>query len=297
MILTKGTLAILGRAFNATFKNAFAAAKTQWNIVALEVSSTTGKQDYGWLNAIPRVRKWIGDRIVNRMSASAYSITNDDYEITIAVKRNDIDDDNLGIYTPIVQEMGNGTASHYDELVFDQLNNGFTRTCYDGQYFFDTDHPIKDKDGNDTTFANTDAGGGNAWFLVAMDTVLKPVILQKRKDFTFVSKDAPNDDGVFFQKEMTYGADARHAVGYGLPQLAWGSKQTLDTAHFNTAFQAMLSMKTDFDKKIGLRKFTLVVGPSNRAAGQAIVAAERLASGASNTNFQAADFAVVPWLD
>lgn len=297
MLLTKGTLSTLGTAFSAVFKGALKEAEPLWNKIALEVPSTTGKNDYGWMNAIPRVRKWVGDRIINRLSAAAYSIVNDDYEITLGVKRNDIDDDNLGIYTPIVQEMGRGTASHYDELCFDQLKNGFTRLCYDGQNFFDTDHPILNADGVETVFANTDGGGSAAWFVVALDTVIKPVILQKRKGFEFVSKDAPNDDGVFFQKELVWGADARHAVGYGLPQLSWGSKQTLDATHFNTAVQALMAMKTDHDKKLGLRKFALVVGPSNRAAGQAIVAAERLAGGASNTNFQAAELVVAPWLD
>lgn len=298
MLVTRGAIATFGRAFNGLFKSALlaSAAKTQWGIVAMEVPSTTSKNDYGWLNALPRVRKWIGDRIVKRLAASGYSITNDDYELTVGVKRNDFEDDNLGIYTPIAQEMGNSTNAHYDELVFGAMKDGFANPCYDGQPFFDTDHPILDADGNETVFSNFGGGAGEAWFLVPKGTVLKPVILQKRKDFAFVSKDALTDDNVVFQKEFVYGADARHAVGYSLPQLCWGDKNTLDAAHFNTALQAMMEMKADNGQQLGLAEFSLVVGPSNRANGSKIVNSMLIDGGDSNPNYQAATLVVVPWL-
>lgn len=296
MILSRGTLKTLGVGFNATFKGALSSAVSQRALIATDVTSTNSQNEYGWLNAIPRVRKWVGDRIVHRLSASGYTIRNEDWEITLAVKKNDVEDDNLGIYTPMLQQMGSSTVSHYDELSFQQLANGFSNLCYDGQNFFDTDHPILDENGAETTFANTDGGAGTAWFLVPKNVLLKPVVLQKRQDFNFVSKDAPNDEGVFWQKEFTYGADARHAVGYSLPQLCWGSKQTLDATHFNTALQKMQEMKGDHGTRLGMNEFTLLVPPSLRVAANAIVVAQKLDGGGDNTNYKAADLVVSPWL-
>lgn len=48
----------------------------------------------------PRLRKWIGDKTVKRLKGHAYTIQNDDFEATVEIDRNDIEDDNLGIYKP-----------------------------------------------------------------------------------------------------------------------------------------------------------------------------------------------------
>ncbi|MBI5817459.1 MAG: Mu-like prophage major head subunit gpT family protein [Verrucomicrobia bacterium] len=63
-----------------------------------------------------------------------------------------------------------------------------------------------------------------AWFLADLSRpYLKPIILQRRKAPQFVMKNSVTDDNVFFQKEFIYGADDRKAVGWSLPQLAYGS--------------------------------------------------------------------------
>ena len=88
------------------------------------------------------MQKWIGEKAVKALAASGYSITNDDWEATVEVDRNDIDDDNLGIYAPQAQMAGFSAQQLPDEIVFDLVNKGFTSLCYDGQYFFDVDHAV-----------------------------------------------------------------------------------------------------------------------------------------------------------
>ena len=39
------------------------------------------------------------------------------------------------------------SSGHPDELIFNLLKNGFTSPCFDGQNFFDTDHPVIGEDG------------------------------------------------------------------------------------------------------------------------------------------------------
>jgi len=96
--------------------------------------------------------------------------------------------------------------------------------------------------------------------------------------------------------EYRYGVDARGNVGYGFWQQAYASKDTLNATNFDAGVAAMMAFKSDEGRPLGIQPNLLVVGPSNRAAGKALIEAETLASGASNTNFKAVELYVCPWL-
>lgn len=296
LIVNQAVLANLFTGFKASFQKGLARAPSQWNQVAMTVPSTTREENYGWLGKVPSLREWIGDRVVQSLMQHAYTIRNKDWEATISVPRNDIDDDVYGIYGPLFEAMGESTGSHPDEVVFGLLPGGFSTACYDGQYFFDTDHPVLDAAGAATSVANTDGGAGTPWYLMDLSRVLKPVIFQERKKPQFVAKDKPTDDNVFDKKEYVYGVDCRDNVGFGLWQLAWGSKQALDKAHYATAREALQGMKGDYGRPLGIRPTHLVVPPSLEGAALEIVNAERDAAGATNVYKGTAQVVVVPWL-
>ena len=128
---------------STTFNNAFDAAPSQWQQTAMLVPSGSGQNDYAWLSKFPKMRKWIGDKVIKALEAFKYTVVNDDWEATVEVDRNDIEDDNLGIYAPQAQEAGFSARQLPDEIVADLKNNAFVNTCYDGQYFYDTDHQVK----------------------------------------------------------------------------------------------------------------------------------------------------------
>jgi phage major head subunit gpT-like protein len=142
MLVNKDTVASLFISLKTSFNNAFTAAPTIWNKIAMKVPSTTGQNDYAWLSKFPKMQKWIGDKNVKSLEAAKYSIKNDDWEATVEVDRNDIEDDNLGIYGPQAQMAGDSAAQLPDEIVIALVNGGFTNLCFDGQYFFDTDHVV-----------------------------------------------------------------------------------------------------------------------------------------------------------
>lgn len=142
LIVNRESINSLFVSLKATFNNAFGAAPTVWQKIAMKVPSTTGQNDYAWLSKFPKMRKWIGEKAVKALEAAKYTIVNDDFEATVEVDRNDIEDDNLGIYAPQAQMAGESSAQLPDEIVIDLVNNGFTAKCYDGQYFFDTDHAV-----------------------------------------------------------------------------------------------------------------------------------------------------------
>jgi len=297
LTINASTLGILKRAFNAAFKKGFGSPTSLWQKVATLVPSSTRTNDYGWLGKIPGMREWIGDRQINNLKLHSYSIQNKSFESTISVDRDDIDDDQYGQYTPMMEMLGQNAAEHPDELVFALLAAGFETTCYDGQYFFDTDHPVIDADGNETSVSNMQAGTGNPWFLLDTRRPLKPLIYQERKKAEFVAMDNPDDQSVFTKKEYQYGVDSRCNVGFAFWQMAFGSKAELTATNFDDAMSAMGSIPGDYGKKLALQPVLLVVGPSNRAAAKAVIEAERNAAGASNTNYKAVEVLVVPWLD
>lgn len=296
MIINSANLNALRVGFQARFQSGLAMASSQAAMVATEVPSTTAKEVYGWIGKIPNVREWIGARQVQNISESDYSITNKDWELTIAVGRNDINDDNLGIYGPLFQEMGQSTGALKDQLVFALLKAGFSSNCYDGQFFFDTDHPVLDANGVLTTYANTDGGAGTPWFLLSTNRALKPIIYQKRQDWVFTAKDNVNDDNVFNNKEFVYGSDARGAVGYGFPQMSWGSKQTLNAANYAIGRAAIQNMKGDYGRPLGLVPNLLCVPPSLESAGRQILNSEYGTGGVTNEWKGTAELMVCPWL-
>ena len=70
------------------------------------------------------------------------------------------------------------------------------------------------------------AGNDKAWFLLDTHRPVKPIIVQKRKAPKFVSKTDEKDDNVFLKDTYLYGVDYRGNVGFGFPQMAYGSEGT-----------------------------------------------------------------------
>ncbi len=131
-------------ALNAAFNKAFGDAKPQWQKVATEVPSSASANDYGWLGDWPSIEEWIGDRQLAELKEHGYSVTNKTWEASVKVRREKVEDDQLGMYSIQAQQIGYDSAMHPDSLVFPLLMKGFTELCYDGQYFFDEDHPMGD---------------------------------------------------------------------------------------------------------------------------------------------------------
>lgn len=296
MKINPGNLQTLGLSFSAIYQQGLTMAPSQSMMVSTMVPSSTGENEYGWLGKLPSMREWLGDRVINAATASDYTIKNRDFEQTIGVDRNDIEDDNIGIYSPLFTEMGRSTMAHKEELVFGQLKAGFDRPCYDGQNFFDTDHPVLDAAGNETVVSNMQAGAGVPWYLIDDTRALKPIIWQERKAPQFVAKDMPSDDNVFSRKQFLYGVDSRCNVGFGFWQFAFGSKAALTADNYELARAAMLGMKGDFGRPLGVRPTLLVVPPSLEGAALEILNAERNAAGATNVWRGTAKMEVVPWL-
>lgn len=141
MIVNQASLRGLNTSYSAAYNKAFEGFKSNYERIATTVPSTTASTDYRWMGQIPKMREWIGDREIQNLSAYDYSIKNKDFEMSVAVPKNDIEDDQYGVYTPMFSHMGESAARHPDTLCFNALKAGFTEKCYDGKTFFAEDHP------------------------------------------------------------------------------------------------------------------------------------------------------------
>lgn len=294
--ISTNKLITINTGFKTSFQDAFSRVQQTYQRTTTIVPSGTRQEEYGFLHDVPQIREWVGDRQINALVADGYIIQNKDFELTIGVRANDINDDYLGIYTPRFQMLGDEAARFPDRLVYSLLKQGFTTKCFDGQSFFDTDHPYVAADGTAQVQSNVIAGAGTPWFLLSTTRPLKPLIYQERQAFQFVSLDKPDDPNVFMKKELLYGVDGRANVGYGFWQMAVGSKSALDSANFKAARQAMENFLGDNGKPLGIVADLIVVPPSLRDDAAALFNVMTLASGAGNPLFKAVDTIVTPYL-
>ena len=298
MLINKGNLTSLSTGFNAAFQLGIDSSinSTDYKPLVTEVQSKTSSEEYAWLNNLPSIREWLSDRIINQMTISGYSLKNQHFEQTISIKRDDIEDDKYGVYGAIFKMMGEEVARFPNTHVFNMLKNGWRDKCFDGLPFFSNSHNKLDTKGKVTTYSNTDGGNGTNWFLIDASRMIKPIIYQVRKPFDLSRLDDPEDEQVFMRGEYLYGVDGRVAFGYGLPFLAWGSKQPLQPDNFNNAIANMMNLKGDYDKTLGIRPTHIVVPPSLRKDALSIVKAETITNGGSNINHNSVEVIVSPWL-
>lgn len=296
MIINRGTLSAFFTGLKTVFNNAFSKAETTFEQYSMRVPSTTAQEQYGWMGMIPGLREWVGDRQLANIRTYDFTIKNKPWERTLTVNRDQLEDDQMGIYSPMTASLGLEAKRHPQELIDSLLLAGFTNLCYDGQPFFNANHPTYNEDGSVTLVSNSGGGAGNPWFLIDDTRGIMPFILQVRKDAEFVAMQDLDDERVFMAKEYRFGVDWRGNVGYGLWQFAYGCKQTLDATNYQAGRAQMMTLTGDNQRKLGLMPRLLVCGPSNEANAKNLLTADFLANGATNIYKGTAKLVVSPYL-
>lgn len=154
MLVNSASLQNIFTGLKTLFHNALKATPGNWQKTAMEVPSTGAGEEYDSISRFPRMRKWIGSKVIRNLKGKKFYVANEDWETTIAVKRNDIKDDKLGIYNNQAMAAGESAGELNDIIVDDLKNNAFAKECLDGQYFYDTDHPVDQPDGTVASVSN-----------------------------------------------------------------------------------------------------------------------------------------------
>lgn len=298
MEITGVSIRALGVALSSAFGKGLDGVEPTWGQVATMVPSNTSANDYAWLAQFPGMRRWIGERLLKELSGYDYTLKNELFEDTVVVPRTNIEDDNVGMYSTMATAAGKAAGAWPDELVWPLLAAGFSSLCYDGQNFFDTDHPvINPETGEPSSVSNMQAGAGVPWFLLDTSKPLKPFIFQQRLAPEFESKDDPSSSDIVFLRDLyLYGIRSRGSAGYGYWQMAFGSKAELTAANFDAARLAMAELKGDEGRPINMKATHIVVPPSLEGKAEDILAKKSLANGEDNTNYQRVKIITSPWL-
>ena len=272
----------LNTAFKKEFGRGLSLVKPQWEAVAMRVSSNTKLNTYGILSQFPKMQEWSGSRTIKKLKAEAMQIENKLFESTVAVPRTDIEDDQVGLFAPIMAQAGQSAAELPDDLVFSLLAKGKETNCYDGKHFFAKDHPVYknvDGTGSKTSQSNLTTGSAGSeptFYILDTTNTIKPLIWQERIKPEFETKFDPNkSDKVFMEDVYLWGIRARGNAGFGFWQLAHCVEQTALTAEsVMAAVTQMQSLKGDGEKLLNIRPSVLLVPPSLEFKARQICEAE-----------------------
>lgn len=118
--------------------------------LAMRIESSDANEDYGWLGNVPGLHEFVGGRRLEELKEYSFRIDNKDYESSIRVQRKDMRRDKMGMIQRRVDQFGGRVMGHPAKLLSALIVAAESSVCYDGQYFFDTDH----KDRNETAQSN-----------------------------------------------------------------------------------------------------------------------------------------------
>jgi len=87
------------------FMKAYEVAAKDYEKLATVISSTKSSETYPWLGGVPKMHEWKDERIPQGMLEHNFTIANRDWEASIAVDRNAIEDDQYGQINVRVKEL------------------------------------------------------------------------------------------------------------------------------------------------------------------------------------------------
>jgi phage major head subunit gpT-like protein len=292
--ITFPALASINDGVQLSFNTQFGAAETVQDKFCYQATSTGAAEVYPRLNMLPGLREWIGDREVHRLSQTTFSITNREFEETIAVKRTDIEDDKFGLLTPVAQQLGLNAARLPDQLVATLLKAGHTTICYDGQNFFDSAHPDYTSTGAATTNKNYDSGSSPVWYMFDTRQVIRAVIFQRRRPFQVVPQFSMTDPQVFFNNEFRWGVDGRCNAGFGLWQVGYMSTLPLTIENIQNVITTMASYRRPDGTPLGIKPDLLVTTTANIFAAKALADNDMVPNTYSNTYVTSTTVTLLP---
>ena len=152
-MLTKSDIPkLLLAGMKTEFMKEFAKKEDIWQKIAVLIKSTKSTEPYAWLGAVPDMHEWTDERIPEGLLESDYSIKNLNWESSISVDRDVIEDEQYGQVTLRVKGLASKARRFWGKMVYKFLSQGYLSTgdtgifngkavtCYDGNPFFYDSH-------------------------------------------------------------------------------------------------------------------------------------------------------------
>jgi phage major head subunit gpT-like protein len=136
------------------FQAAYARRTSYWKMFAELCPSGTETNIYSWLAELPDMREWVGEKKALNLKARAYSLLNKNWENTLVIDRNKLQDDQAGVYSRYPELQADVADRWPEKLVTDALIAGTTALGYDGVAFFSASHPVDVDNASYGTYPN-----------------------------------------------------------------------------------------------------------------------------------------------
>ena len=141
MNITAANLDAIFKAFQTKFNEAQKAAQSRAfpndlipEDIAIAFMGGGSATQHSWLEQLHGIHEWIGERVLNNAKLGKLTVVNRDFENTVKVSRNEIEDDQYGVYSPLIGMMGSDAENLWKKLAIEALvGNG---EWADGNPFF-----------------------------------------------------------------------------------------------------------------------------------------------------------------
>lgn len=157
--------------YHTTFHNRLGTYRSFGRSIATVVETDNIVDRQVWLTKTPKMRPWLGDKVLHKLRAESHPIVTTPQEASVEIPKKDLENDKLGLYRPAIARMADAYEWAIDELVIGMLVAGVQGIAlgatYDGQNLIDTDHTALSGGGaaqsNKVTGAFTQTVYNTAW--------------------------------------------------------------------------------------------------------------------------------------
>lgn len=172
MDINRANLDALFASYLTAWQNALAGVQTMAELAFLvsEFPSSTASNTYVWLDKVPGFREWVGDRVFQNARSQKYDVQNRDFEDSVRISANDIEDDQYGVYTPIIRMMAESWETQKRELIAEWLTSkaaSSSYTIFDGKALIADDHAYGSNTIDNKTTSALSASTFEAAFIAA----------------------------------------------------------------------------------------------------------------------------------
>ena len=151
----------LVKGITTAFFDQYAQVAPTWEKLVTRVPSNSNEEIHNWLGAPPTISEWTGARNVQKLLEQGITVANQNWEGTLEIDRNDVEDDRTGSIMMRARQLGDRGARFYFDHLINFLINGDANVvgygqAYDAQNFFSNSH----SEGSSGTQDNLGAGTG-----------------------------------------------------------------------------------------------------------------------------------------
>jgi len=161
MLITPSNMNALFKTFSTRFNDAQKAAAGRTGEfdalleeVAMSMNVSGASTTHGWMEQIRSMREWVGPRVINNIKLGGLTVVNRPFENTIGVPVTALEDDEYGVFAPLIGMMGADGEALWKRLFIEALiGNG---SWADGNPFFCSGRKLSDVSSTITNAVTTE---------------------------------------------------------------------------------------------------------------------------------------------